>query len=142
MPFIIYGNFEIILVPKYNRKENQSKNYTNKYQNDVVCSFGYKIICVDDQFSKPFKSHLGQDAFHKFITNMAEESKYCKRVMKEHFNNQLIMTKDDGKNFESSTKGWICDNNFVEVDLQIRDHCHTTGKCRGIANRDCNINVT
>ena len=73
---------------------------------------------------------------------MAEESKYCKRVMKEHFNNQLIMTKDDGKNFESSTKGWICDNNFVEVDLQIRDHCHTTGKCIGIANRDCNINVT
>ena len=50
-PFIIYGNFEIILVRKYNRKQNQSKTYTNKYQNDVGCSFGYKIVCVDDQFS-------------------------------------------------------------------------------------------
>ena len=23
----------------------------------VVCSYGYKLICVDDEFSKPFKSH-------------------------------------------------------------------------------------
>ena len=142
LPFIIYGNFEIILVPKYNRKQNQSKTYTNKYQNDVGCSFGYKIVCADDQFSKPFKSYLGEDAFHKFITNMTEESKYCRRVMKEHFTNELIMTKGDGKNFESSTKGWTCDDNYVEVDFEIRDHCHTTGKCRTIAHRDCNMNVS
>ena len=52
------------------------------------------------------------------------------------------MTKDNGKNFESSTKGWIFDNNYAEVDFEIRDHCHTTGKCRGIVHRDCDINVS
>ena len=25
--------------------------YTSKYQNRVGCSFGYKLVCVDDQFS-------------------------------------------------------------------------------------------
>ena len=30
--------------------------YTNKYQKHIVCSYGYKLICVDDKFSKPFKT--------------------------------------------------------------------------------------
>ena len=27
-----------------------------KYQKHVACSCGYKLVCFDDQFSKPFKS--------------------------------------------------------------------------------------
>ena len=50
------------------------------------------------------------------------------------------MTKED-ENFESSTKFWIWDNTFVEGDVEVRDHCHVTGKYRGAAHRDCNINV-
>ena len=34
------------------------------------CSFAYKLVCIDDQFSKPVKSYLGQDTFHKFLTSM------------------------------------------------------------------------
>ena len=60
--------------------------------------------CVDDQFSLPFKSYLGQDVVHKFITNMVEESQYCSHVMKEHFNKELFMTSKDNEIFRSSTK--------------------------------------
>ena len=69
-------------------------------------------MSVDDQFSKRFKSYLGQDAVHKFITNIVEESKYCGHVIKEHFNKEFVMTKEGDKNFESLTKCWICDNYF------------------------------
>ena len=60
--------------------------------------------CVDDQFSLPFKSYLGQDVVHKFITNMVEESQYCSHVMKEHFNKELFMTSKDNEIFRSSAK--------------------------------------
>ena len=35
---------------------------------------------VDDKFSKPFKSDLGEDAIYNFINSMIEENKYCSDV--------------------------------------------------------------
>ena len=39
------------------------------------------------------------------------------------------------------TKCWICDNDYVDNDIKVRDHCHITGKYRRSAHRDCNINL-
>ena len=61
--------------------------------------------------------------------------------MKKYFNKRLVMTKKDNKDFENSTKCWICDNVYIDNDVKVRVHCHITGKCRGSAHRDCNINV-
>ena len=68
-------------------------------------------------------------------------SKYYSDVMKKLFNKELAMTKKDNENFENSSKCWICDNNYIDKDVKVRDHCHITGKYRGYAHRDCNINV-
>ena len=72
---------------------------------------------------------------------MIEESKYCSDGMKKHFNKQLVITKEDNGNFKNSDKWWTCDNDHVDNDVKVRDHCFITGKCRGSAHRDCNINV-
>ena len=61
------------------------------------------------------KSHLGQDAVHKFINSMVKGSKYCSCMMKNDFKKELLMNKEDDENFVSSTKYWICDNTFVKV---------------------------
>ena len=52
---MIYADFESILVPEKNGKQNPDEPYTNKHQNPVGCSYGYKLVCVDEQFNKPFK---------------------------------------------------------------------------------------
>ena len=51
------------------------------------------------------------------------------------------MTKEDNENFKNSTKCWICDNDYINNGIKIRDHCHITGKYRGSAYRDCNTNL-
>ena len=52
------------------------------------------------------------------------------------------MTEEDYENFVNSSKCWICDNDYVNNnDLKVRDYCHITGKYRGSAHRDCNINL-
>ena len=96
--------FESISVPENNRKQNPDVSYTDKYQNHVAYSLGYKLVCVDDQFSNPFKSKIGQDAAYKFITSMVKESKYCNHMIQKHFNKEVIMTKEDDENFHSATK--------------------------------------
>ena len=45
-------------------------------------------------------------------------------------------SKEDNGDFEN-----LGDNAYVDGDVKIRDHCHITGKYRGSAHRDCNIDV-
>ena len=115
--------------------------YINKYQKDVASSYGYKLVCVDDKFSKHFGSYWDEDTVYNFISSMIEESKCCTDVMKKHFSKELVMTKKHNEDFENSTKFWLCDNDDIEYDAQVSNHCHITGKYRGFAHRDCNINV-
>ena len=61
--------------------------------------------------------------------------------MKKHFNKELVMTKQDSEDFENSAKCWICVNDYIDNDVKVIDHCHITGKYRGSAHRDCNINL-
>ena len=42
----------------------------------------------DDKFSKHFKTYVGKDEFHNFISNMIEESKYSSELIKN------ILTKN------------------------------------------------
>ena len=76
-----------------NGKQNQKESYTNKYQKYIVCSYGYKLICVDTVYN--------------FTNSMMEESKYCSDVMKKRFNKELVMTKEDNEKFKNSMKCWI-----------------------------------
>ena len=85
----------------------------NKILKHVASNYGYQLVCVDDKFSKPIKSYLGQ----------------------------LVMTKEDDEDFGNSNKCSICDNCSVEGDVKVRDNSHITGKYRGSAHRDCNINM-
>ena len=86
-------------MPEDNGKQNPNESFTNKYQKYTACSYGYKLVCVDDNFSKPFKSYLGQDAVCSFIDSMIKESKYCSEVIKKHFNKELVMAKSDSDDF-------------------------------------------
>ena len=103
-PFMIYEDLERILVPEDKGKQNPYESYTkNIKQKHVAFRYGYKLVCVDDKFSKPFKSYSGEDTVYNFINSMIEESKYCSEVTKKHFNKELVMTKEDDEDFESST---------------------------------------
>ena len=51
------------------------------------------------------------------------------------------MTKEINQNLKNSTKYWICDIDYIDGDVRVKDHCHITGKYEGSVHRDCNINV-
>ena len=90
--FIIYVDFESIVVPENSGKQNPEESYTSKYQKHITCSYRFKLGCVDDKLSKPLKTYLGKDAVYSFINSMIEERKYCNEVTKKHFNKELKMT--------------------------------------------------
>ena len=74
------------------------------------------------------------------MENILEEVKYCKKVMKKHFNKPLRMTEADEEEFKKTTCH-ICDKKYTEKYIHVRDHCHITGKYRGSAHQECNLKL-
>ena len=63
-------------------------------------------------------------------------------MIKKHFNKECVMTKEDNEDFENSTKCWICDNDYIDTDVKVRDHCHITGKYREVLHIEINVKLS
>ena len=61
--------------------------------------------------------------------------------MKKHFNKNLIMSEKKEEQIQSSNIFWICEKLIDNDDEKVRDHSHVTGKFRGAAHWNCNINL-
>ena len=57
-------NFECVLIPSTDYIDFDPN--TKKYQDHIVFSYGYKLICVDDRYSKSDKTYFGGDAIDTF----------------------------------------------------------------------------
>ena len=115
-------------------------SYTKKYHEHVPCSYALKVVYIDDRFSKSIVVFRGKNSAYEFIKTILEEHTYCKKIMKKHFNKNLIMTEEEAHLFQESNNCWICKKLIDNNDEKVRDHCHVTGKSRGAAHWDCSIN--
>ena len=120
--------------------ESYEGSCSKKYQDHIPCSFAYKLVCVDDKFSKSIVVFRGENVAYEFIKAILKEYEYCKKVMKKHFNKNLIMSEEE-EQFQSSNTCWICEKLIDDDDEKVRDHCHVTSKFRGAAHWSCNINL-
>ena len=112
-----------------------------KHQDHFPCSFAQKLVFADDKSTKTIVVFRGENAAYIFIEAILKEYQYCKKVMKKHFNKNLIMDKEEEEQFQSSNTCWICEKIIHDDDEKVRDHCHVTGKFSGAAHWSCNTNL-
>ena len=106
-----------------------------KYQYHIPCSFTYKVVCVDDDLLFiEVKMQL-----MNFIKAIFKEYKFCKKVINKHFNKDLVMSEKEEHLFEQSSSCWICEKLIDNDEEKVTDHCHVTGKFRGAAHWNCNV---
>ena len=55
-------------------------------------------MCVDNRFSKKINFYRGKDAVNKFSKLILNEYNYCRKVVKKHFNKNLIMSAEESLN--------------------------------------------
>ena len=107
VPFKIY-DFECVLPSTLSKEVNNSdkkyikatkihknihKYYTKIYQGHILCSFAYKVVCVDNKFSKDVVIYTRKNAAYKFIEEILEEYKYCRKVIKNILTKILCLQK-------------------------------------------------
>ena len=90
MPFKIYADFESLLKVVKSSDENNNTSYAEKYQAHIPCSFAHKVF---------FFFKMGKNAVNRFIETILEEYDYCRKVIKKHFNKNLVMSAEDEQIF-------------------------------------------
>ena len=124
-----------------NEMENSSvgNKTTNIYKQTPVLN-GYYIISELEDVLKSgyYESPLGYDNIDWFVNEVKRlENEMCfwfKNTKKD-----IIMTQEDKEDFENKNLCRFCEKN-IESD-KVCDHCHLTGKSRGLSHNVCNINV-
>ena len=53
-----------------------------------------------------------------------------------------LLTPDEMKGFKNAIECHICEKPFALTNVKHRDHCHFTGKYRGAAHQEWNLNHT
>ena len=69
------------------------------------------------------------------------ESKLQKSVIQTNIKNILLVVMDINQYALKISFCWICDNDYIDNGVKVRDHCHITGKYIGSAHKGCNSNL-
>ena len=96
--------------------------------------FAYKVVCIHDKFSKNVVLYRVKNAVYRFIKAILEEKIYCKKIIKKHFNTNLVMSAEDEERCQLSNICWICNKLFDAGDNKVREHFHVARKYRGSAH--------
>ena len=150
MPFAIYADFESLVEPISGCQPNPEKCFTNQFQKHKPCGFCYHIKCsFDEKLSKTVTYRMkneDSDISQIFVEMIEDDITRIQNIPKK----PLVMTQNNCKDFNESTKCWICKGEFEDdspsgnpskarEDKKVRDHCHFTGKYRGAAHNSCNL---
>ena len=62
--------------------------------------------------------------------------------MKTFFKKEIEINLDTLSEIYEQTTSWLCEKEFRPKDKKenpiVKDHCHLTGRCRGLAHNNCN----
>ena len=121
MPFVIFADFESLVEPISGCRPNPEKCFTNQFQKHKPCGFCYHIKCsFDENLSRTVTYRMRneyQDISQIFVEMIENDITRIQNIPRK----PLIMTQNDWKDFNASTKCWICQKEFEEDDKKVRD---------------------
>ena len=146
-PTWLAADFECMNLPiNKNVNDHDNDNVTDKLFVNKPFAIGYNIVKHPDYNNLNLEKggyikHFGEDCVEWFIYVMLEKESY----MKTYFKNQFEIKPDTiPENYDQNTC-WLCQKEFKLKDIKenpiVKDHCHLTGRFRGLAHNNCNLNT-
>src|SRR6218665_2880327 len=104
-------------------------------------SFCYYVKCFDDSLYQQdpvtyTANSEDDDVARVFVDSLQDTIKQIYNQFK--FPKQMIFNSNDRKNFKAATSCHICGGSFCKD--RVGDHCHWSGKFKGAAHSECNLN--
>jgi len=128
VPFIVYADLECIL-----EKTDPSSNMCQHHR---VFSIGYYVHCSYDDSLSIYRFRRDNDCVVWFTEQLRDLAHSVNCILSAN----VPMVNFDYEKFNSATHCHICEKPFAPDDTRVRDHCHLTGRYRGPAHSNCNLN--
>jgi len=135
IPFVVYADLECAL----ERKEEESTSNTSITQHHKAFSVGYYIRCAYDDSKSMYRSYRGERCVSWFVEELHDLAQRVKTILDANVP-MADLTRDELDRFNSATHCYVCEKPFAPDDSRVRDHCHLTGRYRGPAHSNCNLN--
>ncbi|MES9880480.1 MAG: endonuclease domain-containing protein, partial [Sedimenticola sp.] len=137
-PFVLYCDFETIVRDVHTCAPDPKKSSTTVTKHQEVCSYGYKRVCTDDRYTKESAVYRGPDAARHFVEALLDEEEEISNILNAI--EPLRMSDEDELDFIHATRCSICSERFGSDEYtKVRDHDHLTGRYRGAAHNNCNL---
>ncbi|GFR06857.1 PR domain zinc finger protein 4 [Trichonephila clavata] len=135
VPFIIYADFESIIIPYHSVQPKNQSAYTEKIARHEPCGYAYVVIDANGKMLKPITVYRGPDAATHFINNLIKEKDQITPMITTIM--PMNLSPEEEEQFNSETRCYLC-KHLLEND-KVRDHCHLSGRYRGAAHNYCNL---
>ena len=142
-PMWIAADFECMNIPI---NDNDNDIVTDKMFVNKPVAIGYNIVKNLDYDNLKLEKdgyikYFGEDCVEWFVNEMLEIESY----MQNYFKNELEINLDTIPENYVQTFCWLCEKEFKPKDSKenpiVKDHCHLTGKFRGLSHNNCNLNT-
>ena len=135
--FVVYADFESLLIPIQGCQPSNDKSFTQNVHKHMPCAYSYVVVSSIKKYTKPPVTYRGKDAVEHFLYSILKEEDEILDILYKY--KPIQMTEQDWKDFINEPTCHICDMNFENDSLRVRDHEHYSGRFRGAAHPNCNI---
>ena len=135
VPFVIYADFE-----SYTCKIQGPLNVgqaTHAYELHEPSGFAYYIVCADSNRQYKPVVYRGQNVVEMFLKSLRKESDAICEIIKKAA--PMRITTAEEFTFQTAERCYLCDE-LLGTD-RVRDHDHLTGRFRGPAHSNCNLQL-
>ena len=139
LPFLIYADLECLLEKTSACINNPNESSTTKINKHTPSGYSIFTSCSFDESENKLNYYRGKYCMKKFSKDLREHT--SKIINSEKRKMIPIITEE--KIYHNKQKiFYICKKEFNNNDKKqqkLRDHCHYTGKYRGVAHNICNL---
>ena len=139
LPFVIYADLECLLEKMSTFINNPNESSTTKI--DKHTPLGYSIFthCSLDKSKNKLNYYRGKDCMKKFPKDLRE---HVSKIINYEKKKMIPLTSEEKIYHNKQRICYICKkefNNNEKKNYKVRDHCHYTGKYRGVAHNISNL---
>ena len=137
--FVIYTDLECLLEKMSTCKNNPNESSATKINKHIPSGYSIFTHCSFDKSKNKLNYYRGKDCIKKFSKNLRE---HASKIIDYEKKKMIPLTTEEKIYHNKQNLCYICKKEFNNNDkknYKVKDHCHYTGKYRGVAHNSCNL---
>ena len=139
LPYLIFTDLECLLEKMSTCQNNPNKSSTTKINKHTPSGYSKFTSCSFDESKNKINYYRGDDCMKKFCKDLRE---HAMKIINYEKKRMVPLTIKEKICYNKQKICYICKkklNNNDKKQQKVKDHCHYTGKYRGVAHNICNL---